>query len=126
MDIFEFELRYRAYDGLLQFFGEKKDEKQLLSYIQRTDAGTLPTKLTETSIEQLRDVTRLTYTDQKKEILKHLATQTHKNRSKADYLERLEYELKVIYEMGYNTYFLVVRDYIHRARSSKIMVGPGR
>lgn len=41
-------------------------------------------------------------------------------------LERLDYELKVIGEMGFPGYFLVVWDLIRFARSKGIMVGPGR
>ena len=43
-----------------------------------------------------------------------------------NYLERLEFELKVIEEMGFSTYFLVVWDYIRFARENGIAVGPGR
>ncbi len=39
---------------------------------------------------------------------------------------RLEYELKVIRQMGYSAYFLIVWDFIHYARSHGIPVGPGR
>jgi DNA polymerase-3 subunit alpha len=39
---------------------------------------------------------------------------------------RLDYELKVIRQMGYAGYFLVVRDFIAFARRSGIPVGPGR
>lgn len=39
---------------------------------------------------------------------------------------RLEYELKVIKDMGYVEYFLIVWDYIRYARENGIMVGPGR
>jgi len=41
-------------------------------------------------------------------------------------LERLEYELKVIHQMGYVDYFLIVWDFIKFARDNGIMVGPGR
>ncbi|MGB9846664.1 MAG: DNA polymerase III subunit alpha, partial [Desulfotomaculales bacterium] len=40
--------------------------------------------------------------------------------------QRLEYELKVIRQMGYAAYFLIVWDFIHYARSRGIPVGPGR
>lgn len=43
-----------------------------------------------------------------------------------DYLERLEFELQVIAQMGFPTYFLVVWDYIAFARKNGIAVGPGR
>ncbi|HAZ46798.1 MAG TPA: DNA polymerase III subunit alpha [Cyanobacteria bacterium UBA11371] len=42
------------------------------------------------------------------------------------YKERLEYELKMLEEMGFSTYFLVVWDYIKFARDNGIPVGPGR
>jgi DNA polymerase III subunit alpha len=42
------------------------------------------------------------------------------------YKERLEYELKMIQQMGFSTYFLVVWDYIKFARDNNIPVGPGR
>ncbi len=41
-------------------------------------------------------------------------------------LERLNYELSVIDEMGYIDYFLIVWDFIKYARDHEIMVGPGR
>lgn len=41
-------------------------------------------------------------------------------------IERTEYELKVIREMGYSAYFLIVWDLYRFARSRNIPVGPGR
>ena len=41
-------------------------------------------------------------------------------------LSRAEYEMKVIAEMGYVDYFLIVADFIAYARSRGIPVGPGR
>lgn len=40
--------------------------------------------------------------------------------------ERLEYELQVIGQMGYDEYFLIVWDFIRYAREKGIAVGPGR
>ncbi len=42
------------------------------------------------------------------------------------YLDRLLFELDVMEEMGFPTYFLVVWDYIRFARENGIAVGPGR
>lgn len=39
---------------------------------------------------------------------------------------RLDYELKIIHDMGYDGYFLIVHDFLNFARSKKIPVGPGR
>ncbi len=43
-----------------------------------------------------------------------------------NYTERLDYELSVIDEMGFNDYFLIVADFIRFAKSKGIPVGPGR
>ena len=40
--------------------------------------------------------------------------------------ERLRFELNVIEEMGFSSYFLIVWDYIHWARQNGVAVGPGR
>ncbi|MGD1905662.1 MAG: DNA polymerase III subunit alpha [Leptolyngbyaceae cyanobacterium] len=43
-----------------------------------------------------------------------------------DYRDRLEYEIDMMIQMGFPTYFLVVWDYIRFARENNIPVGPGR
>ncbi|MBS3812206.1 DNA polymerase III subunit alpha [Candidatus Bipolaricaulota bacterium] len=40
--------------------------------------------------------------------------------------DRIDHELSIIGEMGYPTYFLIVRDFIRFARDNDIPVGPGR
>lgn len=40
--------------------------------------------------------------------------------------ERLNYELRVIEQMGYCSYFLIVWDFVRYAREKNILVGPGR
>ncbi|MBX7159988.1 MAG: DNA polymerase III subunit alpha [Acidimicrobiia bacterium] len=42
------------------------------------------------------------------------------------HLERIDYELRVIEDMGFPSYFLIVADYIRWARENGIRVGPGR
>ncbi|QSX07816.1 DNA polymerase III subunit alpha [Alkalibacter rhizosphaerae] len=64
-----------------------------------------------------------------KEYLRELCFQgLHKKYAKEDeqLTSRLEYELQVIDEMGYNDYFLIVWDFIKYAKDNGIMVGPGR
>ncbi|MDP2664681.1 MAG: DNA polymerase III subunit alpha, partial [bacterium] len=41
-------------------------------------------------------------------------------------LERLDYELKVIKETGFASYFLIVQDFVRWAKDHHIVVGPGR
>lgn len=42
------------------------------------------------------------------------------------YQDRLDYELKVIKEMNFCNYFLIVWDYVKYAKQNNILVGPGR
>lgn len=42
------------------------------------------------------------------------------------YLERYDYEMSVIEKMGFETYFLIVWDFINYARSVGVYIGPGR
>ncbi len=44
----------------------------------------------------------------------------------SEYKERIEYELGIIDKMGFNDYFLIVRDFIAYAKEKNISVGPGR
>jgi len=43
-----------------------------------------------------------------------------------EYIDRLDYELGTIEQMGYYSYFLTVWDFIHYAKQQGIPVGPGR
>ena len=42
------------------------------------------------------------------------------------YINRIEYELDVIFQMGFADYFLIVYDYVKYAKEQGILVGPGR
>jgi len=63
------------------------------------------------------------------QFLEHLARKGMEERYQpvtSEVKERLEYELKVIREMGYSGYFLIVRDFVDYALRNNISVGPGR
>ncbi len=49
-----------------------------------------------------------------------------REKQKPRYLERLEREIKVIQEMGFSGYFLIVQDFIRWAKANGCPVGPGR
>ena len=40
--------------------------------------------------------------------------------------QRLDYELDIIYKMGFSSYFLITQDFVQYARDNNIPVGPGR
>lgn len=57
-------------------------------------------------------------------LLNYLQKNPHLN--KDVYLERINFELQIIHDKGFDDYFLVVQDFINYAKSNHIMVGPGR
>ena len=63
-------------------------------------------------------------------MLRRLATEGLRRRygdpAPAEARERLEFELSVIAEMGFDSYFLIVWDFVRYAKESGIAVGPGR
>ena len=64
------------------------------------------------------------------EYLKHLTFEGARKRwgdnLSADVVDRLNFELKVIDDMGFSAYFLITGDLIDHARAKGIRVGPGR
>ncbi|MBM3246341.1 MAG: DNA polymerase III subunit alpha [Candidatus Omnitrophica bacterium] len=65
----------------------------------------------------------------KEEFLKELCVKGLRERFKeatGDITRRLEHELKIIKDMGFVSYFLIVWDFIHYAKEKGVPVGPGR
>lgn len=63
--------------------------------------------------------------------LKELCEQGFKKRKSQitnhdEALKRLEYELSVIEQTGFASYFLIVQDFVNWAKKNRIVVGPGR
>ncbi len=62
--------------------------------------------------------------------LKHLCCEGLKSKPtaapKEEVKERLDYELSVIKQTGFATYFLIVQDLVNWAKNQNIIVGPGR
>lgn len=67
--------------------------------------------------------------DNQDDYLRHLTYEGAKTRYEEindEVTERLDYELKVIKDMGFAGYFLIVQDFIAAAREIGVAVGPGR
>lgn len=66
-----------------------------------------------------------------KDYLKNLVYKGLEKRSKdyfknSEYIDRVNHELEVIFDMGFADYFLIVYDYVKYAKEHGILVGPGR
>ena len=101
-------------------YGTDISEETIFTLVQKTDKPSLEKKLTETTPEELKELSLTYYSDEKKKILKELPEKFQER------IERLEYELVVVHEMGFDGYFLIVADYIGWARQNGVPVGPGR
>ncbi len=116
----EWYLRYLSYAGLNWRYKENIPKEILFELVQKTDMPELGKALIETSPEELKDLSLTYYSHRKKELLSWFSQDLQ------DKIERLEYELVVVHEMGFNAYFLIVADYIAWARKNDIPVWPGR
>lgn len=127
MDLHEFELRYHAYHGLKTKFILDRDEDTLINLIKISNRWIPDKKIQELSPEELKGITIETYSEFKTMFLSQQGetklTNTH---TLKEYIERLEYELKVIKEMWFNSYFLIVSDFVWRAKDNTIIVWPWR
>jgi len=128
MDIHEFELRYLAYTWLNNYFKLNRPDEQIINLVQISSLWIPSKKIQELSTEELHEITIQTYTDFKKQFISEAQIQYPDLEwfSLQNYIERLEYELKVIKEMWFNSYFLIVADFIQRAKTNNIVVWPWR
>ncbi len=81
----------------------KKDPNDMLRYL---------------SVEGLKDKFKLVFNLDPSNI--------EKDKKYLEYKNRLDHEIRIIVEMNYSGYFLIVSDYIRWAKHNKIPVGPGR
>jgi DNA polymerase-3 subunit alpha len=114
----EWYLRYLSFSGLNKRFDANLDKEIIFKLIQKLDKPNLQKSLTETSPEELKELSLVYYTEEKKEILSSLSQLLQER------IEKLEYELVVVHEMGFDAYFLIVADYINWAKNNDVPVGP--
>lgn len=116
----EWYLRYLSFEWLNWRYDAKIPRNIIFKLVQKLDKPGLEKKLTETSPEELKALALVYYSPEKKEILKTFSEDIQNK------IERLEYELVVVHEMWFDAYFLIVADYINRARNNDVPVWPWR
>ena len=129
MEAYEFELRWRAYAWLARRHRYSRDDETVANLVKRTNKWNLEIALKDTSPEDLHKFTLQTYTQYKKDFIEKNQNEfpwRDKRFSLWYYIDRLEYELKVIKEMWFNSYFLIVSEYVRRAKEHQISVWPWR
>ncbi len=116
----EWYLRYLSYKWLNWRYGYNISKEDIFKLVQKLDKPGLQKKLTESSPEELKELSLTFYSDGKKTLINTFP------KDLIEKIDRLEYELVVVHEMWFDAYFLIVADYINWARNNQIPVGPGR
>lgn len=124
MNLLDFDLSLRSPEEIATSFSENPE---VLSNTQLVvDQCDFKLKLGETQLPHFdvpEGFTATTY-------LRHLCEKGLEKRFGDDvtkkHLERMEYELAVIEKCGYDSYFLIVQDFVNWAKENGIVVGPGR
>jgi DNA polymerase III subunit alpha len=92
--------------------------KPVLPNISSEEGGSADEILKKDSLEGLKEKFL--------KIFKVDSKSLQKNKDFVQYKTRLDHELRIIIEMKYPSYFLIVSDYIKWAKKNDIPVGPGR
>lgn len=120
LEMSEWYLRYLCFLGLNKRYDFWLSEDEIFEFIKKLDWPKLSQQLQKTWVEELKELSTKYYTEKKKEKIKTLCDDWQTK------IERLEYELVVVHEMGFDWYFLIVADYINWARDNDIPVWPWR
>ncbi len=118
------------YLNALDLISEREKGDYHLNYYEKniTDLGKLEEVIAKLNVEIPLDKRYIPkYREDSEKFLFSLAHQGLKKRLKGNvpkaYLDRLNYELKVIKDMGFVDYFLIVYDYVLYAKKNNILVG---
>ena len=125
------EFYYKTTDEMRMLFGKYKNAIENTVKIAEKcdleldfDSLNLPTFKTPFGISAKEYLRKLTFEGLQRRL--NNGTLKYEPQGEKIYLERIEYELNVIHNMGYDDYFLIVQDYVGFAKRSGIPVGPGR
>lgn len=116
----EMYFRKLCWEGLLRRYTLPFTTDQLPVLVAKHGNSVLGKELTKSTPEELKAFAETSYSDEKKVLLNSL------NEEERTIVDRLEYELCAINEMGFGTYFLIVQDFVQWAKNHDIAVGPGR
>jgi len=117
----EMKALFKKYEGAIENTLEIADKCNFEFVFDQPRLPTYSTPNGASADKYLREITLLGFERRKKE-----GTLVVPDGRETEYLERIEYELSVISQMGYSDYFLIVQDYVGYAKSKGIPVGPGR
>jgi|GEM_PF-326343 len=112
----EWYLRYLSFTGLTKRYDISFSPEEIFLLLSKKDIPGLTQELTKTLPDELERISKTFFSDEKITFLQTLPEDMQEK------IHRLEYELFVVHEMGFDGYFLIVADYIGRAKANGIPV----
>lgn len=116
----EWYLRYLCYHWMNTRLKTNFKEEELKEFIKKKNVSQSDKALIDYTVEELKESSKIYYTDKKIKLVENLDEKTKER------IDRIEYELFVVHKMWFDTYFLIVADYINWAKNNSIPVWPGR
>ena len=110
-----------------EYFMSENDYAKIYSKIEIDNTVTLVKKSNFEFSKKRGELLHYPVKDAKEELRNHCEKRLHElGLNNEIYINRLNYELDVIFKMGYADYFLIVEDFVNYAKTHDILVGPGR
>jgi len=116
----EWYLRYLSFTGLTKRYDISFSDEEIFLLLEKKDIPWLTEELTKTLPDELERISKTFFSQEKIAFLQTLSNEIQEK------IHRIEYELFVVHEMGFDGYFLIVADYIGWAKSKGIPVWPWR
>jgi len=121
------QIYFKSPDEMWELFGELTDP--LVNTLEIAERVNVHLELDPTKLHLPRFEIPENYKDAH-EMLRDLAIKGLKEKTSGtispNYMERLNYELEVIKQLNFSTYFLIIWDLVNEAKRRGIPVGPGR
>ncbi|MBO5043037.1 MAG: DNA polymerase III subunit alpha [Clostridia bacterium] len=121
-DTAEMAMLFGKYEGAMENTVRIAERCQVTFDFTKTYLPKFPCPDGKTAESYLRELTEAGF---EKRVADGKITFTERH-PEEEYRARIEYELSVISNMGYDDYFLIVQDYVGFAKRKDIPVGPGR
>jgi len=110
-----------------QMFESFKDVPEALKNTQKIkDLCNFDFKLGKTKLPYFETNSKESPNEYLERLCKEGISKKYGKLSKGEINSRLEYELSVIKQTGFASYFLIVQDFVKWAKENRIVVGPGR
>lgn len=116
----EWWVRYLCYKNFEYRYQYHLTDDEIIEMVSKAHEPELTCKLGDMELQDVKENAWSTFSEAKKKIIEKMPQDIK------DIVYRIEYELYVIHNCGYDGYTLIVSDYVGYAKDNGYAVGPGR